>query len=148
MASWSVSYTFFSISHKSHSSEIWHTFDTFCNSSPKSFHGQSWILTTSVKWFDSNLYRIDYTNSVALSLVHPKDTQINASWICIKFIFNDKWNCFYLGSFLGSPFFEMMNGLKYATYDRQNMLRVKWLQTYNRCWILNYYSQLVISELQ
>ena len=40
---------------------------------------------------------------------------------------------FYLGSFLGSPFFEMMNGLKYATYDRQNMLRVKWLQTYNRC---------------
>ena len=115
MASWSVSCMFFSISHKSHSSEILHTFDTFCNSSPKSFYETAKLNTDKFS-------RI-YEKSVTLSLVHPNDRQINASWTCIKFICNEKWNCFYFESVWGSQFSEMMNS---RGLNMQQIICFKW----------------------
>ena len=135
---------FFSISHKSHSSEILNTFDTFCSSSPKSFYETAKLNTDKFS-------RI-YEKSVTLSLVHPNDRQINASWTCIKFICNEKWNYFYLESVWGSQFSEMMNSrglnmqqiicyiwqaeyvLREMALDIQQMLNFKSLHQLNHKW--------------
>ena len=116
MASLSVSYMFFSISHKSHSSEILHTFDTFCNSSPKSFYETAKLNTDKFS-------RI-YEKSVTLSLVNPNDRQINASWTCIKFICNEKWNCFLSRKCLGLAIFwdDELKGFEYAPNHMLHMI--------------------------
>ena len=125
MASWSVSYMSFSISHKSHSSEILHTFDTFCNSSPKSFYETPKLNT-------DRFSRI-YEKSVTLSLVRPNDRQINVSCTCTKFICDENGTVFISKVFGARSFLRWWTqgvwicNKSYVTYDRQNMFYAKWL---------------------